>query len=141
MALIAALAVVGSLMLFIGARASVRQAAFNRRAIATTGRAIAWQATQTEISSGSYRTVYFPTVEYHTQAGHICRQQGLGAPQPGPEGTPIPLLYDPRDPNNVSFTGKRGQLGLAKMLVVLGAITLAAAAGLGVRLLLQLTRH
>ena len=57
--------------------------------------------------------------------------KGLGQPDPVPLGTPVPLLYDPNQPNDVSFTGPRGQAGCASMFWIFGWLLLAGAAGLG----------
>lgn len=136
--LVAGLAGLGLLLVFIGGRASIRQAAFNRRAVSTTGRVVHYEQRRTRSTGGTSRIVHYPMVEYRTQDGQVLRRLGLGQRTPGPPGTAVPVLYDPQNPTDVSFLGKRGQLGLPKILIACGVLLIAASAALGLGLMPRL---
>lgn len=119
----------GGLLFAIGRRFTAAIRGFNRRAIAVTGNVVAIHSHRT--TSGSFhRTVYVPEVEFVDRRGRAQRARGGGHAEPPPIGSPMQLLYDPKDPEQVSFHGRRGQAGLAPALSVIGLVLLVCGLGL-----------
>jgi hypothetical protein len=113
------LAVLGGLLAWGGRSAGAAIRGFNRRALTTTGSVVAVHSHRS--TSGSFhRTIHVPEVEFVDQRGRSHRARGGGHSEPPPIGTTMRLMYDPRDPKEVSFRGRRGQAGIAPLLVAVG---------------------
>ncbi len=98
-----------------------KHAGFNRRAVAAEGRVVGVRKHRTTSTSTPY-WVYFPTVRYTTDDGRDLEAVAPGEREAPAEGTPVALLYDPTDPEQVSFTGPRGSAGVARALGGVGCI-------------------
>lgn len=117
----AMLLLMGVPLLALGLVFRGRNAGFNRRAVSTEGRVVG--ARKHRMTSTSIpRWVYFPTVRYTTDDGVELEASAPGEREPPAEGTRVPLLYDPADPEQVSFTGPRGAAGVARALAGLGCV-------------------
>jgi hypothetical protein len=133
LALVAAavMALLGVPLVLIGTLVRRRIKRFNSRAVTVVGNVVDNEE-HYSTSGGFNRRIYFPVVEFAPQVGGTARAKGLGQRDPVPLGTPVQLLYDPSQPEDVSFTGPKGQAGVASMLSVIGWILLLLAVGAGV---------
>lgn len=125
------MAVVGLPLVVLGGVLRGRIKRFNARAVSVLASVVANER-RYSTSGAINRWIHIPLVEFATQQGQPVRVTGLGQSDPVPLGTAVPLLYDPSQPNDVSFTGPRGQAGCASMFWVFGGLLLAGAIGLGV---------
>lgn len=126
-----ALFAVGVPLTLVGMRFRRRIAAFNARAVSTTGQ-IVGLVTRREHHGTTLYTRYYVQVAFTTGDGRRVQVSGPGHSAPMPIGSSMPLLYDPRAPEEVSFTGPRGQAGIATALALLGWTCLAAALALSI---------
>lgn len=124
----AMLALMGVPLALLGFVFGRRHAGFNRRAARVEGAVVANREHRS--TSGSFhRTIYFPTVRYTTGDGQELEAAAPGEREALAIGTRIALLYDPKRPDQVSFTGPRGSAGVARGIGGLGCLMVLAALG------------
>lgn len=125
------MALLGVPMVLIGTIFRRRIKGFNSRAAAVMGTVV--DNEQHYSTSGAYnRRIHFPLVEFVTQQGQTVRVKALGQGEPMPIGTAVQLFYDPSNADDVSFTGPRGQAGIASTLWLLGLFLLLGGLGVSV---------
>lgn len=111
--------VLGALLGVLGLVFLGRNAGFNRRAVGVQGRVVGHRE-HYSTSRAIHRRIYFPTVRYSPPDGPELEASAPGEDAPLALGTSLPLLVDPRRPEQVSFTGPRGGVGVAWALVIVG---------------------
>jgi hypothetical protein len=117
----ALLTMMGLLFAVVGLVFGRRNAGFNRRAVEVDG-VVVGNREHFSTSTAIHRRIQFPRVRYPTGDGQSLEADAPGGNEPLPEGTPVPLLYDPEHPEEVSFTGRRGSGGVAKAVGVMGCL-------------------
>jgi len=111
----------GAGLALLGFRFGGRNKQFNARAVATQG-VVVGNREHYSTSSSIARRIYFPLVRYTTPTGQTLETSGPGQDAPLAEGTQLPLLFDPQEPGEVSFTGPRGSAGIASSLGIMGVV-------------------
>lgn len=119
------LVLMGVPMVLLGLVVGRRASTFNARALETRGIVIGHRE-HTSTSGSFNRRIYFPIVRYTTKAGQTLEANAPGDREPVGNGSPISLLYDPTSPDEVSFTGPRGSMGLAKVIGVMGGLLMVS---------------
>jgi Protein of unknown function (DUF3592) len=117
----ALIVVVGMALALVGVVFGRRNTGFNARAIETQAKVVRHRE-HYSTSGASGRRIYFPEVRYTTEVGQTLEATAPGEREPLAEGTMIPLLYDPIEPSQVSFTGRRGGGGIAKVVGAMGCL-------------------
>ena len=117
-------------------RAAIR--GFNARAVAAQGVVVG--SRMHRMGSGIRREVFFPQLEIRTREGASVIVDGLGEHEPPAPGAVRPVLYDPADPREASFTGPRGQARLPETLIVLGGTLVISGIALAALVLTVLPR-
>ncbi len=128
-------ALMGVALLLVGLVFLRKNAGFNRRAVSAAA-VVVGHREHLSTATAIHRRVYFPIVRYSTADGQAHEASAPGEADPPALGSVIPLIYDPRQPDQVSFTGPRGgggvAVGLAGVgcaLIVVALLCTAAAAG------------